>query len=238
MGLIDRWKRGRSRGSTDLYTLPNACFLTRPNTYDGFMIDEVWKLDEYFLNTIPSLPPGHIIDIGGHIGGFAVKAALLFSHNPVLTFEPAPDNFSLLMQNLQLNNCSRVKPICKAITTHPGLATLYFDPDHTGGHSLIPIPGKTAIQVECTTLDAVVHDEKIDAISYLKLDCEGGEYGILESIPEEAWSKISFLGIEFHPVDGTDAGQVCTSIQARGFAQLHQKQGYLPGQFTAVFQRL
>lgn len=238
MGIIDRWKQWSNKGSTHLYTLPNARFHIRPDTYDRFMIDEVWNHDEYFLDSIPSLPPGHIIDIGGHIGGFATKANLLFPHHSILAFEPAPDNYRLLRRNLRLNHCDGVKPISKAISNHQGQSTLYFDPSHTGGHSLIPISGKPAIQVDCTTLDAVTANEKIDAISYLKLDCEGSEYRILESISEEAWLRIGFLGVEFHPMEGIDALEVCARIVARGFRQLHQKKGYLPGQFTAVFQRL
>lgn len=72
--------------------------------------------------------------------------------------------------------------------------------DHdTGRGSLIPYSeGLKSIRVPCLTLADVFHKENIDAVDFLKVDCEGSEEEIFYNTPEEILSKISSITVEWH----------------------------------------
>jgi FkbM family methyltransferase len=54
------------------------------------------------------------------------------------------------------------------------------------------------VQVECVTLKQALKENNIDHVDYLKMDCEGVEWEILETIDEETRSKIRIIGMEYH----------------------------------------
>ncbi len=222
-----------------LYDLPDARFYYRPHTYDRFMIDEVWLNDEYGLDNCAIMSNSCIIDIGAHIGSFSVKASKLFPGNSIWAFEPAMDNFNLLKNNLELNKCTNVQVFQKAVTDKENKAILFINENHTGGHSLLPDfhDKKNKVEIDTISINTFVEDNAVDSIGYLKIDCEGSEYQILDSLSPEVWNKIHYLGVEFHPVIGYDAIAAIAAIQQRGFRLIRQKEGYIPGQYTAIFEQ-
>ncbi|NUQ25610.1 MAG: FkbM family methyltransferase [Saprospiraceae bacterium] len=222
-----------------LYDLPDARFYYRPHTYDRFMIEEVWLNDEYRLDNCTVMSNAGIIDVGAHIGSFSVRASKLFPDNFIWAFEPAIDNFNLLKNNLKLNNCANVQVYQKAVTDNKKKANLFINENHTGGHSLIPDfhDKKAIVEIDAISINTFVNEKAVDSIGYLKIDCEGSEYQILDSLSPAVWNKIHYLGVEFHPVAGYDAIASITAIQQRGFRLIRQKEGYIPGQYTAIFER-
>ena len=44
----------------------------------------------------------------------------------------------------------------------------------------------------------IFDSNKLDTCDYLKLDCEGAEYEIIESLPNEYFKKIKQIYIEYH----------------------------------------
>lgn len=229
-----------SNRSLQLYDLPNALFNYRPNSYDRFMIDEVWLNDEYGLDNCAIISNAFIIDVGAHVGAFSVRASKLFPGNFICAFEPAMDNFNLLKNNLKLNNCTNVQVYQKAVTNKENKADLFINDNHTGGHSLLPDfhDKKNKVEIDTISINTFVKENAVDFIGYLKMDCEGSEYQILDSLYPEIWKKIHYLGVEFHPVAGYDAITTITAIQQRGFRLIRQKEGYFPGQYTAIFEQI
>src|SRR5262245_36860127 len=77
--------------------------LTRPGTLDGDIVNEV--LDTYqiqaLVERLRSKRSVIIFDIGAHIGVFSVAMATLLPRAIVHAFEPAPDNFEMLEQNIR-----------------------------------------------------------------------------------------------------------------------------------------
>src|SRR5215469_1379591 len=58
----------------------------------------------------------NVVDVGAHIGYYS----LLFSRlvgptGHVIAFEPVPKNFEFLSENLELNTCTNVEPINRAV---------------------------------------------------------------------------------------------------------------------------
>ena len=73
-----------------------ADFKFRHGTYDASIFNHVFEQNEY---EIASLKGKRLLDIGGHIGSFALKAV---SHGAdyVVSFEPNQDNYDLLFHNV------------------------------------------------------------------------------------------------------------------------------------------
>jgi len=71
-------------------------FKVRPNTYDASIFDYVCRQNEYEL---ADLSGKRILDIGGHIGSFAVKA-VAHGAEQVVSFEPDDGNYELLEFNI------------------------------------------------------------------------------------------------------------------------------------------
>ncbi|MEL6718938.1 MAG: FkbM family methyltransferase, partial [Bacteroidota bacterium] len=53
-------------------------------------------------------------------------------------------------------------------------------------------------KIEIQTLAQIIKTYHLDSIDFLKLDCEGAEYQILENLPSEIYQKIGVISMEFH----------------------------------------
>lgn len=71
----------------------------RPDTQDTVVVNEILSQDIYRLRDRKFQPDDLIIDIGAHIGIFSL-AVMHRGAQSVLAFEPDPENFKLLKQNL------------------------------------------------------------------------------------------------------------------------------------------
>ena len=76
----------------------------------------VWILKEYEMEGFEIMENDLIIDVGGHIGLFALYASLKCPEGKVISVEPHPQNFSLLKENMSNNNFLKTKIVNKAIT--------------------------------------------------------------------------------------------------------------------------
>ena len=63
------------------------------------------------------------------------------------------------------------------------------------------LESKSFIEVNSTTLKKIIDDHEIDKCDLLKIDCEGAEYGIIESLPTQYLNKIEKMIIEYHFAD-------------------------------------
>jgi Methyltransferase FkbM domain len=61
-------------------------------------------------------PKSVALDVGGHIGYFALLVGKLVGpEGTVVAFEPVPQNFVVLAENVQLNSCHWVRAITIAV---------------------------------------------------------------------------------------------------------------------------
>lgn len=210
----------------------------RKNSFDRFIIEEIWEHGEYFLEQLGDSSAGWIIDVGAHIGAFAVKAHAAFPGQPVLALEPVADNFQLLEQNLARNECRTVIPLNMAVMGERGTTEVYLDPVNTAGHSTVLRTTTATVTTEAVRLDDLFDRFHVDRIGLLKIDCEGAEYQILLTPCFRSVSaRIFNVVFEYHPVEGYDFEQLRRVLESTGFVFTAHKDGYLPGQGTALFQR-
>ncbi len=120
-----------------------------------------------------------VVDVGAHIGYYTILASKLVGNDgQVWAFEPEPRNLVDLESNIELNKCSNIRAVSKAVSDKNGNAKLYVTANALGECGLIEVKHrpKTTIDVETLTLDSIIGDVLVDVI---KIDVEGGEMGVL-----------------------------------------------------------
>src|SRR3972149_6214875 len=73
-------------------------FKVRQGTTDEEMYIEVYRTNVYGL-TDKFSADDVIIDLGGHIGSFVYTAVEKYGASKIYSYEPDPDNFSILTEN-------------------------------------------------------------------------------------------------------------------------------------------
>jgi FkbM family methyltransferase len=123
--------------------------------------------------------PGDIIvDVGAHIGLWAMGAARLTGKVGVVhAFEPVPENHERLLRNLRLNHVENVRVAMVALSDRAGPATMYRPSYCNSGH---PSLGKREgvdrpLRVDATTLDDYCTENGLERVDFLKIDVEGAE---------------------------------------------------------------
>jgi FkbM family methyltransferase len=129
------------------------------------------------------LRPGMLFcDVGANIGVFTLLAARQVGpQGRVFSFEPGPENFAVLTRNVEANLYANVVCVQKAVAQYNGTSRLFLS-RFCGSHSLVGEPAEhtgQSLDVETVRLDSVPGLERIDV---LKVDVEGAELEVLESL--------------------------------------------------------
>jgi FkbM family methyltransferase len=159
-----------------------------------------WELDDdcYDLDRIDFKPGDVVIDIGAHIGFFAIYTALRFPYVVLHSFEPFPENYELLQQNLVHNGVTNVRTYQLGVSGSGRDLEMVTNPQNTGNstcYSRTLQYGRTT-GIPSTTLDHIFDLIGVDKCKLLKIDCEGSEYEILLST--RSLAKVEYLSGEFH----------------------------------------
>ncbi len=135
------------------------------------------------------LRPGMVVwDVGSNCG----QLALFFSRmagesGRVFCFEPVPENYARLVENLRLNALTNVDTFQTALGAAEGARTFIFDPArHTMGtfsESMVKLKNhEDTITVPCTTLDAWAKGRP--GPSLIKIDVEGAGLEVIKGAAE------------------------------------------------------
>ncbi len=109
-----------------------------------------------------------VLDIGAHIGTFAIPMAA--SGRSVIAFEPAPATHAILRRNIEQNS-AQVDVRTVGLSRAPGKAAVEIrKTGNAGANSLVP-----GDDIVVSTLDA-----EVDATDFIKIDVEGMEMEVLE----------------------------------------------------------
>jgi len=190
------------RGRYIVYVLRDGTrYRLRPNGMDRIILHEVWVRKIYTPSGFEVRDNSVVVDIGAQVGMFTIFAAKQAGNGKVYAFEPEPENFELLRQNIELNGAANVIPAKKAVSERKGRATLFICKDNSGGHSLYGAENGAKIEVQTVSLKDIFEDNGLAKIDFLKMDCEGAEYGILLNCPDSILGRISRISMEYHNID-------------------------------------
>jgi len=209
----------RVRGAMDIWSVKET-FLDQFYTRYGTNIESDWI----------------IVDIGAAIGEFTVYAAQRAPAGEVYAYEPNPQSFALLQENIMLNKLSNVQAFCVGVWDQHG--TMQLDLVNAE-----PLQGKTVFQqsdaaniaeIPVITFDQLVQDSVDFIIDLLKLDCEGAEYAILMGASAESLARVQRIVMEYHDLDAEhEHSHLVHLLEGNGFSvrlhanPVHAEIGYL-----------
>ena len=114
-----------------------------------------------------------VIDAGANIGYHTLfLSRAVGDDGTVYAFEPAPDNFAILEENIKMNGCKNVIAVNAALMDREGVVHMTMNPDNHGDHHVSMNSGE--FTSKCTSLDAFLPQSA--KISFVKMDIQGAEY--------------------------------------------------------------
>jgi FkbM family methyltransferase len=166
--------------------LPGRIWLKNRNGifYCGNNIITVYTLNQFKEEHIYpyfSIGDGAFIDVGAHIGKYAVKVGKN-KPNKVIAIEPEEYNFTLLKKNVYKNGLSNTLLINKGVYSQKGKLSFYLSDKGEGLHSIFQTDDTTTK----TTIDVDTLDNIIDEINFkgkidlIKIDVEGAEVEVVK----------------------------------------------------------
>ena len=174
-----------------------------------------------------------IIDIGAGLGDFTAYAAQRSPNGRVFAYEPFPESFALLQQNVALNKLRNVEAEPYAVAAKPGSLALNVGAGEAVQHSTTQA-GANTIEVQAITLQQIFDVHGLNRCDFLKMDIEGGEYAILQGMDANLLKRVQRIALEYH--DNTPAGkhdELVRRLQSSGFQVqvspnlVHDYLGYL-----------
>jgi FkbM family methyltransferase len=202
---------------------------------------EVYADDEYSLRAMRRGEGGRfvVVDVGAHVGIFALAVCERFPGAVVHCFEPSTAAFAFLSRNASGNGLNgRVRVRNAAVSDVDGSLEFFEDTAGSCRNSLYPElarDGHLPTRVTSLSFDTVVGEIGED-IDLLKLDCEGGEYPILLGAGDAALRRVRRVALEYHPATGHSLAELQGRLGAAGFRQtLHRP--IRTGLGIAIFDR-
>ncbi|RLC32114.1 MAG: hypothetical protein DRH32_03305 [Deltaproteobacteria bacterium] len=163
----------------------------------------IWEPYETSL-VMKYLKPGSVfLDIGANIGYYAVLAsAIVGSKGLVIAYEPDPDNYRLLMLNLETNNGFR-NAVCfqAAVADYNGIGRIYLSEENMGDHRLYNHKGSRYSR-EVRVVNCGDHLRNItNRLDFIKIDTQGYEASVVEGLRKLMLANSTHLVIlvEFWP---------------------------------------
>ena len=209
-----------------LFILNYTGFIDRPATYffrNGTKLKTNSAVDTATITVIfikknyGTIPDNAVIvDIGANIGVFSIYA-VYGKNNKIFAYEPAPENFKLLQENISLNKLDgKVKLFNLGVGARSGSRPLYLSASPL--HSFYAAAeNQRAIEVNCITLGDIFTQNGLDRIDLLKLDCEGAEFEILYNTSDEYFKKIKEIRMEYHNHGKYNILDLEKSLETKGF---------------------
>jgi FkbM family methyltransferase len=128
------------------------------------------------------------IDVGAHVGFYALLAAHANPAGRVFAFEPMPEIHARLVRNVRLNGLQNVSCVKSAVGATEGIADFYHVP------SVLPCSSSLSFEfmasardvkhqpVSVVALDRFAQREALDRVDLVKIDTESTEPQVLQGM--------------------------------------------------------
>lgn len=170
-------------------------------------------------------PGDHVVDAGANVGYISlILSRIVGPAGIVHSFEPVPQTFDLLENNLRVLGLANVRARRAAVSDSPGRARM-ATPDYAGGGENLyesKLVGSTvagSFEVEVVRLaDALGAD--VARVSFVKVDVEGHELAVLRGAEDLLAARPAWLiEVAGDPdATGSDAAQLFALLAAHGYS--------------------
>lgn len=184
---------------------------------------EIFGADCYRLSWLldPPCSPLRVLDVGAHIGCFALAVRELRPDGVVHCYEPAPSAAGWLARNAAFGDSS-ITIHSQGVAGAAGEMLIADDGRASCCNAMVGTYGDTSSERKRVVAVAVVGLADVlraeGPFHVVKLDCEGSEYDAILSTEAADWAGTYKVVVEYHPVGGHGWG---TLVKALGAAGLH-----------------
>ncbi|MEO0552467.1 MAG: FkbM family methyltransferase [Bacteroidota bacterium] len=200
----------QKNGSKDLVKLEvnnvTVRVLLKRNSSDALVLKQIFLDQEYFaiisLANERNISCNTIIDAGANVGLTSIYFSKYFPNASIIALEPNKNTYQRLVENIKLNNSKNIITIEEGIwSTNTFLRGDYSFRDHNDwSFSLKETNTRTNDAIKCTTLDVLIEKSSWDTVDLLKIDIEGGEDAVFNTVDEvKGWlPKVKIVAVEIH----------------------------------------
>lgn len=196
---------------------------------DTSVMREIFKYKEYRCSDqVIKEAKNPIIDIGAHKGFFTLYAKTINPKAKIIALEPEPKNLKMFEHHMKENKIKGVKIIHGALAGKTEERLLEIS-ENSHNHRL----GKTGMKIQAYSLNDLMSQNKIDKISLLKMDIEGGEHEVFDNLTSEDFTRINTVIMEYHNVGGKTHRNLEEILRSNKFkvqifpSQFDKKMGFL-----------
>jgi len=142
-----------------------------------------------------------VLDVGANIGYYTIMFSKLVGTNgSVRAVEPISKNFTLLKENIALNNSHNVAAYQLALSEKTCKSTLFVSKQsNLSSMTKNQYTQAGSIDVECLSLDEFIKKFCGGNVDFIKMDVEGHEYEILMPSKRIHQAKSLSMFVEIHP---------------------------------------
>ena len=159
-----------------------------------------------------------VVDLGANKGAFSRSVSERYGCT-CYAIEPNPECFG------ELVGWSRVKPFNIAIADREGTTSFFVAANSEASSFARTGANDREIQVTTMRLDDFAQRERLRPIDLLKVDIEGAEVSLLDSLPDAFLQGIGQIAIEFHDfcglVDKPDVERLVKRLETLGFRSIN-----------------
>ncbi len=140
-----------------------------------------------------------VFDIGANLGFFSYYS-LINGASKVYAFEPGVAQSRTIMENF--GDIDNLTIESKAVSAHTGILKFAEHKSLSVLSTNYPEESKmdnyNILECECVNLMEYCINKNISRINFLKMDCEGAEYDIFNSLSDDFIKSIDKISMEFH----------------------------------------
>ena len=148
-------------------------------------------------------PGWTVFDAGAHIGYFTLLLAKLVGpRGRVVAFEPFPENFRALEENVRLNDQRNIVLEECAVAATSGTASLRSNDANRLTYTASLVQGRPISEVKVVSLDDYARGRQ-ERIHFIMMDVEGAEADVLKGMQSILRRDLPTLLIELHGFDSS-----------------------------------
>jgi FkbM family methyltransferase len=230
--------------------LPNglSCVVPPQSAHAAkYLVRSIFTHDCYNRAGFELRPSDTVVDVGSHVGLFALWAAPQIPQGRLVAVEPNPVALGCLTANLRDNRLDRAAVVAAAAGSDGGVAEIcyragweamaysaeakppWFYTDDTAlarlwwkvlaGVTGRPRPTLRRLEAPRLSLGRIMDEHRLGSVHYLKVDCEGSEHAVIRNIGADYWPRIERMVIEYHDSarDGRMHSELISLLRDRDF---------------------
>lgn len=195
------YKFGFLKGEYIVYNIRGGLKLfLRSKTSDFSVFNDLWLGGVYDAPEIPWKNLRNVIDIGGHIGIFALYVAAQSKNANVISYEPEPSNIDAFHKSIEASGLTdRVIVEPQGVAGEEGQLQMHVMPGRGEQNSIFrQTENSQPISVHVTTLAKAFEKHNIAHCDLLKVNCEGAEYDMFYGLSDEYFKRIDRIVMNYH----------------------------------------